>query len=66
MIPANNYIWRDYYMKNSYKDLAAGDKFASSGKICDYLQYKHISTQESKNEVSDGRTDNQGTADGRG
>ena len=52
-------------MNNSYKDLAAWDKFASSGKICDYLQYKHISTQENKDEVSDGRTDNQGAADGR-
>ena len=52
-------------MKNSYKDLAAWDKFASSGKICDYLQYKHISVQENADEVSDRRIDNQGTADGR-
>ena len=53
-------------MKNSYKDLAAWDKFASSGKICDYLQYKHISVQENAYEVSDRRIDNQGTADGGG
>lgn len=53
-------------MNNNYKNFAAWDKFASSGKICDYLQYKHISVQENKNEVSDGRTDNQRTADGRG
>lgn len=53
-------------MNNGFKDLAAWDKFASSGKICDYLQYKHISTQEKKDEVSDGWTDNQGAADGRG
>lgn len=51
-------------MNNSFKDLAAWDKFASSGKICDYLQYKHVSTQENKNEAEHGRTDNKGTADG--
>lgn len=53
-------------MNNSFKNLAAWDKFASSGRICDYLQYKHISAQESKNEVSDRRVDNKGAADGRG
>ncbi len=52
-------------MNNSFKDLAAWVKYASSGKICDLLQYKHISPQEHKDEVSDGRTDNQGAADGR-
>lgn len=53
-------------MNNNFKDLAAWDKFASSGKICDYLQYKHISTQEKNNEISDRRTDNKGATDGRG
>lgn len=53
-------------MNSNFKELAAWDKFASSGKICDYLQYKHISVQESKDEISDGRVDNQGAADGRG
>lgn len=53
-------------MNDSYKNLAAWDKFASSGKVCDYLQYKHISAQENKNEAENGRIDNKGTADGRG
>jgi hypothetical protein len=53
-------------MNSNYKDLAAWDKFASSGKICDYLQYRHISLQENADEVSDGRVNNQGTADGGG
>ncbi|MBP9987879.1 MAG: hypothetical protein KBT46_00105 [Ruminococcus sp.] len=53
-------------MTDNFKNTAAWDKFASSGKICDYLQYKHLSTQEKNNEADDGRTDNTGTADGRG
>lgn len=53
-------------MNNSFKNLAAWDKFASSGKVCDYLQYKHISAQETKDETEHGRTDNKGAADGRG
>ena len=53
-------------MSTNYKELAAWDKFASSGKICDYLQYKHISLQENKDETEHGRIDNTGTADGRG
>ena len=27
------------------KSIAAWDKFAQSGKICDYLQYKHVSQE---------------------
>ncbi|MDD6276660.1 MAG: hypothetical protein PUB20_07550 [Clostridia bacterium] len=53
-------------MNNNYKKMAAWDKFASSGKVCDYLQYKHISTQESKDEAEHGRIDNKGASDGRG
>ena len=52
-------------MNSNFKELAAWDKFASSGKICDYLQYKHIS-RESKDETEDGRIDNTGATDGRG
>lgn len=54
------------FMDGNYKNLAAWDKFAQSGKICDYLQYKHISRQENENEAEHGRIDNQGAADGRG
>lgn len=54
------------FMKDTFKDLAAWDKFASSGKICDYLQYKHISEQEQNNEIEHGGTDNTGATDGRG
>lgn len=53
-------------MDNSIKNMAAWDKFASSGKICDYLQYKHACSQETENEADNGRTDNTGTTDGRG
>lgn len=53
-------------MNDNFKNLAAWDKFAQSGKVCDYLQYKHITRQENKNETEHGRTDNTGTADGRG
>ena len=52
-------------MNTSSKELAAWDKFAQSGKICDYLQYKHIS-RETANETEHGRIDNKGTTDGRG
>ena len=53
-------------MNNNFKNLAAWDKFAQSGKVCDYLQYKHISRQENENEAEHGRIDNKGAADGRG
>lgn len=54
-------------MTDNYKNMAAWDKFASSGKICDYLQYKHISQQENTTDETDnGRTDNTGATDGRG
>lgn len=53
-------------MNDNFKNLAAWDKFAQSGKICDYLQYKHITQQENENEADDGRTDNTGATDGRG
>lgn len=52
-------------MTDNFKNMAAWDKFASSGKICDYLQYKHAVAQENENETDDGRIDNTGTADGR-
>ncbi|MBQ7043174.1 MAG: hypothetical protein IJN78_01065 [Clostridia bacterium] len=52
-------------MNTNFKELAAWDKFAQSGKICDYLQYKHIS-RETANEAEHGRIDNTGATDGRG
>ncbi len=53
-------------MNTNFKDLAAWDKFASSGKICDYLQYKHITLQEQENEAEHTGIDNTGATDGRG
>lgn len=46
-------------------NLAAWDKFAQSGKISDYLQYKHISQENSKNAVEHQRTDNKRTQNGQ-
>ncbi len=43
-----------------YKAFAAWDKFAQSGKICDYLQYKHISQENVKNANEHNRVDNKG------
>ncbi len=45
-------------------NLAAWDKFAKSGKIDDYLQYRH-SLQESNNADKHGRTDNKGAQNKR-
>ena len=42
------------------KSIAAWDKFAQSGKICDYLQYKHVSQENVKNANEHGRTGNKG------
>lgn len=52
-------------MNTNYKELAAWYKFASTGKVCDYLQYRNI-TQENENEAEHGRIDNTGATDGRG
>lgn len=48
-----------------YKNLAAWDKFAQSGKIVDYLQYKHISQENVKNANEHRRADNQGAQNKR-
>lgn len=50
-----------------YKNLAAWDKFAQSGKICDYLQYKATNqVQENvKNANEHRRADNQGAQNKR-
>ena len=48
-----------------YKNLAAWDKFAQSGKICDYLQYKHISQENVKNANEHRRPDNKGAQNKR-
>lgn len=41
-------------------NLAAWDKFAKSGKINDYLQYKHTVRENLKNADEHGRIDNKG------
>lgn len=46
-------------------NLAAWDKFAKSGKINDYLQYKHITQEIVKNADKYGRTDNKGAQNKR-
>ena len=46
-------------------NLAAWDRFAQSGKVEDYLQYKHISRENEKDAAEYGRTDNQRTQDER-
>ncbi len=48
-----------------YKLFAAWDKFAQSGKICDYLQYKHVSQENVKNENEHRRPDNKGAQNKR-
>ncbi|MBQ7596025.1 MAG: hypothetical protein IJU45_05115 [Clostridia bacterium] len=47
------------------RNLAAWDRFAQSGKVEDYLQYKHISRENEKDAAEYGRTDNKGTQDER-
>lgn len=47
------------------KNLAAWDKFAKSGKINDYLQYKHIIRENFKNADEHRRTDNKGAQNKR-
>lgn len=49
-----------------YKNLAAWDKFAQSGKICDYLKYKHISRENEKNANEHPGPDNKGAQNKRG
>lgn len=46
-------------------NLAAWDKFAKSGRINDYLQYKHITQENVKNADKHGRTDNKGAQNKR-
>lgn len=43
------------------KNLAAWDKFAKSGKVEDYLQYKHLPQENKLNENEHRRIDNKGT-----
>ena len=47
------------------KNLAAWDKFARSGKIEDYLQYKSSLQENIRNADENGRTDNKGAQNRR-
>lgn len=42
----------------------AWNRFASSGKVSDYLKYRRIVSPENENEAEHGRIDNKGAADG--